>query len=94
MGKKAGIMTSKFVILPFIVVSCLFTIFLTSCGRHNDRFHFEAQFKNLNQGEFYLYNPETGTKDTIAVNDGRFVYKRQLTDTLTLSSPLPAPLSR
>lgn len=84
MGKKAGIMTSKFVILPFIVVSCLFTIFLSSCGRHSDRFHFEAQFKNLNQGEFYLYNPETGTKDTIAVNDGRFVYERQQKDTATL----------
>ena len=84
MGKKAGIMTSKFVILPFIVVSCLFTIFLTSCGRHSDRFHFEAQFKNLNQGEFYLYNPETGTKDTIPVNDGRFVYERQQKDTATL----------
>jgi len=44
----------------------------------------EGRFKNLNQGEFYIYNPDQGTKDTIAVNDGRFTYDRTLQDTLTL----------
>ena len=67
-------------------VICLFTFLcaLTSCGRHSDRFHLEAHFKNLNQGEFYIYSPETGTKDTVAVSDGRFVYDRKLQDTTTL----------
>ena len=65
------------------VVLCLFT-FLVSCGGRPDRFHLEAQFKNLNQGEFYIYNPETGSKDTIAVNDGRFIYDCRQQDTTTL----------
>ncbi len=68
---------------PSIVALCLFAFF-TSCGRHSDRFHLEAQFKNLNQSEFYIYDPETGEKDTLAVNDGRFVYDRVQQDTTTL----------
>jgi len=68
-----------------IMVLCLFVIFiLTACGRSSGRFRLEGQFKNLNQGEFYLYNFEQGTKDTIAVNDGRFVYDRPMKDTITL----------
>ncbi|MCR4603601.1 MAG: AhpC/TSA family protein [Prevotella sp.] len=68
-----------------IIVLCLFTmLILTACGRTSGRFRLEGQFKNLNQGEFYLYDFEQGTKDTIAVNDGRFVYDRPLKDTITL----------
>ena len=68
---------------PFIAF-CLFTSFLfCSCSRHDGRFHLEGHFKNLNQGEFYLYSQEQGTKDTIAVNDGSFFYERELTDTVT-----------
>lgn len=67
----------------------MFALLAASCSKHSDQFKLEAQFKNLNQGEFYIYNYYTGEKDTIAVNDGRFVYKRQLTDTLTLSVIFP-----
>ena len=69
----------------------LFLILLAvfSCSKQDDRFKLEAQFKNLNQGEFYIYDCNTGEKDTIAVNDGRFTYERQLTDTLTLSIIFP-----
>ena len=69
----------------------LFLILLAvfSCSKQDDRFKLEAQFKNLNQGEFYIYDCNTGEKDTIAVNDGRFTYERQLTDTLILSVIFP-----
>jgi len=67
----------------------LILLVASSCSKQNDQFTLEAQFKNLNQGEFYIYDYYTGEKDTIAVNDGRFVYKRQLTDTLTLSIIFP-----
>ncbi len=66
-----------------------FLLFTFSCGKPTDRFKLDAQFKNLNQGEFYIYDCNTGEKDTVAVNDGRFTYERQLTDTLTLSILFP-----
>ena len=72
------------------VVFWLFTSLLFfACARHDGRFRLEGQFKNLNQGEFFLYNLDRGTKDTIAVNDGRFVYERLLRDTLTLVMLFP-----
>jgi len=75
--------------LPFIAF-CLFTLFLLSaCGGSSNRFRLEGQFKNLNQGEFVLYNLDQGTKDTIAVRDGRFVYDRPMSDTVTLVMLFP-----
>ena len=72
------------------IVFWLFTSFLFSaCGRHDGRFRLEGHFKNLNQGEFYLYNLDQGTKDTIAVSDGSFVYERLVRDTLTLVMLFP-----
>ena len=72
------------------VVFWLFTSLLFfACSRHDGRFRLEGQFKNLNQGEFFLYSLDRGTKDTIAVNDGRFVYERLLRDTLTLVMLFP-----
>lgn len=72
------------------VVFGLFTSLLFfACSRHDGRFRLEGQFKNLNQGEFFLYSLDRGTKDTIAVNDGRFVYERLLRDTLTLVMLFP-----
>ena len=67
----------------------LFLLFASSCSKQSDRFKLEAQFKNLNQGEFYIYDYNTGQKDTVAVNDGRFVYDRPLSDTLTLAILFP-----
>lgn len=67
----------------------LFVLLVGSCNKQTDRFKLVAQFKNLNQGEFYIYDTNTGEKDTIAVYDGRFTYERQLTDTLTLSIIFP-----
>ena len=73
-----------------VIAACLFTSFLFwACGGSTDRFHLEGQFKNLNQGEFYIYSLEQGFKDTIAVNDGRFSYVRMMKDTTTLLMLFP-----
>lgn len=72
------------------IAFCLFTFFLlTSCGSSSRRFRLEGQFKNLNQGEFILYNLDLGIKDTIAVRDGRFVLDRPMTDTVTFVMLFP-----
>ena len=74
---------------PFIAL-CLFTSLLFSaCSQSSDRFRLEGHFKNINQGEFYIYNIEQGQKDTIAVNDGRFTYVTSLQDTVTLVMLFP-----
>lgn len=71
--------------LVITIIGCL----LAACGGSGNRFRLEGQFKNLNQGEFYLYNLERGTKDTIKVNDGRFVYDIYLNDTITYALLFP-----
>ena len=71
----------------------LFTFFvfqlLLSCGSPSDRFRLEGKFKNLNQGDFYIYSLEDGSKDTIHVQDGRFVYDIAMHDTTTLMLLFP-----
>lgn len=66
---------------------CLFL--LSACGVPEDRFVLEGRFKNLNQGEFYLFNMEMGVCDTLRVNDGRFLYDISLHDTTTLVLMFP-----
>lgn len=60
-----------------------------SCGIPEDRFRLEGQFKNLNQGEFYLYNYRDGTKDTLHISDGRFTYDVEMLDTTTFVLMFP-----
>lgn len=50
---------------------------LYSCGAKSGHFRIEGRFKNLNQGEFYIYNSDAATTDldTIKVADGRFSYE-------------------
>lgn len=67
------------------IIGCL----LAACSGSGNRFRLEGQFKNLNQGEFYLYDLEQGTKDTIKVNEGRFVYDIVLHDTVTYALLFP-----
>lgn len=78
-----------FRISPFCLLALLLFIFLSSCSSSRGRFRFEGQFKNLNQGEFYLYDFEHGTKDTIALTDGRFSYERSMSDTITFTMLFP-----
>lgn len=71
------------------MILCLVALAVASCSSNNGRFRLEGSFKNLNQGEFYIYDIEHGTKDTIAVSDGRFTYDIALKDTVTLSLLFP-----
>ncbi len=64
-------------------------LILVSCGNSGGQFRLEGHFKNLNQGEFYLYDLEEGTIDTIAVKDGQFTYASALRDTVTFSLLFP-----
>lgn len=67
--------------LPFTICTVL-AIMLSACGAKSGHFRIEGRFKNLNQGEFYIYNPDAATidLDTIKVADGRFVYDVPLED--------------
>ena len=67
----------------------LFLFGLMSCGKSNNDFRLEGKFKNINQGEFYIYDLETGRKDTIGLNDGQFTYTIPTADTIVLSLLFP-----
>ncbi len=58
----------------------LLTLIMASCGTESGRFRIEGRFRNLNQGEFYVYSHDGGTDgmDTIHVASGRFVYETAL----------------
>lgn len=64
-------------------------LILVSCGNSGGQFRLEGHFKNLNQGEFYLYNLDEGTVDTIMAKDGRFVYASMVSDTVIFSLLFP-----
>lgn len=55
-------------------------VLTAACGTDSDRFRIEGRFRNLNQGEFYLYSPDGGINgiDTIRVSNGRFSYETEL----------------
>jgi hypothetical protein len=75
--------------LYFSFLLFLLPLLFSACGVPEDRFRVEGRFKNLNQGEFYLYNLEKGTNDTLHINDGRFVYDISLHDTTTMVLMFP-----
>ena len=72
-----------------LVAAVATTLIIAACGASGGRFHLEGKFKNLNQGEFYIYNMEQGDKDTIAVRDGRFTYEVALKEAATLTLLFP-----
>ena len=67
----------------------LFLFGLMSCGKSTKDFRLEGKFKNINQGEFYIYDLETGRKDTIGLNDGQFTYTIPMADTTVLTLLFP-----
>lgn len=71
-------------ILFYLFTFLPFYLSLSSCGGNNGVFKLEGHFKNMNQGELYLYDINNGEKDTIRVMDGRFAYQKNMTDTTTL----------
>ena len=73
---------------PFYVLLSI-TVLLSACGPSGSHFCLEGHFKNLNQGEFYLYNFEDATIDTLQAKDGRISFGRSLSDTLVLALLFP-----
>ncbi|MBR1484350.1 MAG: DUF4369 domain-containing protein [Prevotella sp.] len=68
----------------------LFTLLLLcSCSSSGDRFRLEGRFRNLNQGNFYIYDAFNGKNDTIQVRDGRFEYSRPMGDSTLLMLLFP-----
>lgn len=70
----------------------LATLFLpTGCSRPKDRFVFEGNIANIQQGEFYVYCDD-GTfdgVDTIRIDGGSFSYERTLTTPTVLTLLYP-----
>ena len=66
----------------FLIFHLAFFIFvsLTACGVDSDRFRLEGRFRNMNQGEFWVYCMDGGANgvDTIQVRNGRFAYETTL----------------
>lgn len=73
------------------ILFLFFTLFFTSCGVRSGYFRLEGKFIHLNQGEFYVYNPDNSTKgfDTIKVDGGRFTYEMPCKDSYTLMLVFP-----
>ena len=69
----------------------MFVLFLVSCGADGNHFRIEGRFRNLNQGEFYIYSPDGGTNklDTIKVQDGEFSYEVPLQSKATFIIVFP-----
>ena len=60
-------------------------LIMASCGPDGGRFRIEGKFKNLNQGEFYIYSHEgvTNGMDTIPISRGKFAYETDLESPVT-----------
>lgn len=66
-------------------------LLLTSCGTESGRFRLEGRFRNMNQGEFWIYSLDGAFEgiDTIKVRDGRFAYEMDLDDEAILMVVFP-----
>ena len=63
---------------------------MVACGSDDDNFRIEGTFRNMNLAQFYIFDSQKGTKDTIQVQRGRFRYEQPaLLDTTTLILMFP-----
>ena len=62
----------------YLLLASLFI--LTACGVDSNRFRLEGRFRNMNQGEFWVYSTDGGIDgvDTVQVRNGRFSYETTL----------------
>lgn len=69
---------------------CLLLL-LSACGGKRGNVTIKGQFKNLQDGEFYVYSedPSWGSFDTIHVSDGEFHFTHALEDTALLVVQYP-----
>lgn len=67
------------------------TLIVVSCGTDGKHFRLEGRLLHLNQGEFYVYNPDGQLPgiDTIRVQAGRFTYETSCTQPTTLMIVFP-----
>ncbi|MBR5441013.1 MAG: DUF4369 domain-containing protein [Prevotella sp.] len=68
-----------------------FCLVFVACGGGGERFKLKGKFKNLNQGEFYVYGLDGGLAevDTIRIERGRFVYETPCETPTTLILVFP-----
>jgi len=73
--------------LSALVSVCLFV----SCGVDSGHFRLTGDFKNLKQGEFYIYSPDNASLhiDTIHVVKGSFTYETPMQENSTLVVVFP-----
>lgn len=57
-------------------VCLLLTVLLAACGPSGNHFRIDGKFRDMKQGELYIYNLDGDQSrfDTLQVKDGRFVY--------------------
>ena len=69
----------------------ILALILVACGTPKGKFHLEGRFRNLNQGEFYVYSPDGYLDgfDTIQVSGGQFEYESDVTVPQTLILVFP-----
>jgi len=66
-------------------------LLVCSCGTRSGRFRIEGDFKNINQGNFYLYSTDGAMKgiDTIKLQRGHFVHEIDIEEPATLMLLFP-----
>jgi hypothetical protein len=97
---KKNLMISKTQMMPksrsidltaTLLLSLIATLLFVACSSGSDTFRLEGRLRNINQGEFYIYNLGGGPIgiDTIQVRSGRFAYELEMTEKATLVLVFP-----
>ena len=74
-----------------ILFTLLTLLLLTSCGPSGNQFRLAGRLRNINQGQFLVYSPDGAFAgiDTIKVQNGRFVYEKEVRKDITLMLVFP-----
>lgn len=77
--------------LPLFFLAATLCLMLTACGGSGRSFQLKGKFKNLNQGEFYVYSTDGALDkiDTIRLNNGRFSYELPCNSAATVMLVFP-----
>jgi len=77
--------------MPKLIGYFICILLLTACGSGSNTFRLEGRLRNINQGEFYIFNLVGGPIgiDTIKVRSGRFAYELEMTEETTLVLVFP-----
>ena len=72
-------------------LALMLTLVYASCGSDGSHFKLEGRMKNMNQGEFYIYDAAGSDRgvDTIKVQGGRFAYEAACEKPYTLVLVFP-----